>query len=90
MALSADVEIQNKYGFHARPSTSFSAMAGTFDAAISVTVDGTTVDGKSVMGLMSLGAPQGTIITIATDGADEEKALSALKAHVEDRFGGIE
>jgi phosphocarrier protein len=82
--------IINKYGFHARPSTSFSTLARTFTSSIFVIVDGFEVDGKSVMGLMSLGAAQGTELMIRAEGDDAEKAVAELKAHVDGRFGGIE
>jgi phosphotransferase system HPr (HPr) family protein len=82
--------IQNKYGFHARPSTSFALLAKTFSSAITIEVNGVQVDGKSVMALMSLGAMQGTVVRIHGNGDDAGKAVAALKAHVDDRFGGIE
>ena len=90
MEASAETVIVNKYGFHARPSTSFSALAKGFSAAITVEVNGQDVDGKSIMGLMSLGAAQGTHLTIRADGVDAAEAVAQLKAHVDDRFGGIE
>lgn len=90
MAVEVEAEILNKYGFHARPSTSFSTLAGQFQSTINVHVDGVCVDGKSIMGLMSLGAQQGTKIRIVAEGDDEAEAAQALKAHVDERFGGIE
>ena len=84
------VTIENKYGFHARPSTTFAQMAVGFSCQIEVSVEDQRVDGKSVMGLLTLGAPQGTVIGIHCDGPDEAEALQALTAHVRDRFGGIE
>ncbi len=90
MEVVVETAILNKYGFHARPSTSFAALAREFAAAITVETDEREVDGKSVMELMSLGAPQGTVIRVRAAGADAEAAATALKAHVDDRFGGIE
>ncbi len=90
MKTVVETTIRNKYGFHARPSTSFSELAGRFAASVRVTADRMQVDGKSIMGLMSLGAPQGTVVVIEAEGPDADKAAEALKAHVDDRFGGIE
>jgi len=90
MRAETEATILNKYGFHARPSTSFSTLAKQFTATVVVATNGMEVDGKSIMGLMSLGAPQGTVIAIRAEGADAEAAVAALRAHVDDRFGGIE
>ena len=86
----AETTILNKYGFHARPSTSFSLLAKKFAAAITVEINGVQADGKSVMGLMAMGAGCGSVLQIRADGADAEQAVAALKTHVDDRFGGIE
>lgn len=90
MPVEADAEIINQYGFHARPSTSFSTLAKQFKSSVTVAADGAEVDGKSIMGLMSLGVQQGKVIRIQADGEDEQEALAALTAHVADRFGGID
>ncbi len=90
MEATVECTIINKYGFHARPSTSFSALASSFKSDISVIVNDSEVDGKSIMGLMSLGAPRGTKIIIRAIGTDAKNAVDALKEHVDGRFGGIE
>ncbi len=90
MKAEATATILNTYGFHARPSTTFSQIARGFEASITIETDGQTADAKSVMELMSLGAEQGRKIHIRAEGADAESAVAALKAHVDDRFGGIE
>jgi phosphocarrier protein len=90
MEASQEVTIINKYGFHARPSTTFSQLARCFKSVIKVETNGLSGDGKSVMGLMSLGAPQGTVIRIIAQGEDAIAAVKALSEHVTDRFGGIE
>lgn len=89
-AATARAVIHNKYGFHVRPSTSFSQMARQYAAAIEVEVEGNRVDGKSVMMLMTLGATQGAEVTIHADGDDAEEAVASLKAHIDDSFGGID
>lgn len=83
--------IKNRYGFHVRPSTTFSLMAAEFKSDIKVKKEGgSEVDGKILMGLMTLGAAFGNKITVTADGEDAEEAVKALVEHIEDSFGGIE
>jgi phosphocarrier protein HPr len=82
----AEVTIMNKRGLHARASATFVKTAEQFDAEISVTKDGQTVNGGSIMGLLMLGASPGTTILIETEGPEAEEALEALTALVEARF----
>ena len=75
---------------HARPAGALSVAAGRFAAAVSVTVDGKTVDAKSVLGVMGLGATSGQQVTVSADGPDAEEAVAALIAIVSEatRVGG--
>jgi phosphocarrier protein len=82
----AEVTITNKKGLHARASYAFAKLVEEFDAEVSVTKDGETVNGVSVMGLMMLLAKTGSTILIETDGPDAEEALEALTSLVEKRF----
>lgn len=82
----AEVTIVNKRGLHARASAVFVKTAEQFDAEISVTKDGQTVSGGSIMGLLMLGASPGSTILIETEGPDAEEALEALTALVEAQF----
>ncbi len=82
----ADVLITNKRGLHARASAAFVKCAEQFDAEVTVTRDGTSVGGTSIMGLMMLGAAPGTVITIETEGPEAEEAMDALVALVEAGF----
>ncbi len=79
--------ILNERGLHARAAAKFVQTAGTFSAEISVTKDGQTVSGNSIMGLMMLAAGIGTEIAVAAVGPDAEAALAALAALVDDKFG---
>ena len=87
---SARTTIRNKYGFHVRPSTSFSQLAATFSSDIQVTAGEMTADAKSIIGLLTLGALCGTSITINAKGDDAAAAVQALKELVESSFNGIE
>jgi len=82
----AEVAIVNKRGLHARASAAFVLMAERYDAEISVTKDGQTVSGQSIMGLLMLGAGPGSSILIVTEGAEAEDALEALTSLVEAGF----
>lgn len=84
---SVQVEIRNKKGLHARASAKFVKCAEAFDAQVTVTRDGQSVGGTSIMGLMMLAAGPGTIILIEAEGLDAQAALAALVALVADGFG---
>ena len=75
---------------HARPAGALSVAAGRFAAAVSVTAGGKTVDAKSVLGVMGLGATSGQQVTVSADGPDAEEAVAALIAIVSEatRVGG--
>ena len=80
------VEILNQRGLHARASAKFVKLAATFDAQVNVTKDGSTVDARSIMGLMMLAAGLGSTIDISAQGRQAEEALEALCQLVADRF----
>ncbi len=82
----AEVTIVNKRGLHARASAIFVKTAEQFDAEVTVTKDGQTVSGGSIMGLLMLGASPGSTILIETEGQDAEEALEALTTLVEAGF----
>ncbi|MEO1280320.1 MAG: HPr family phosphocarrier protein [Pseudomonadota bacterium] len=83
----ARVTICNRKGLHARASAKFVKCAETFDAEVTVTRDGQTVLGTSIMGLMMLAAGPGAILHLSARGKDGPEALEALIALVEDGFG---
>ena len=85
-ATSRTVEIANQRGLHARASAKFVKLAATFDAEVKVSQDGSTVDARSIMGLMMLAAGLGCCIEITATGAQAAEALEALTALVADRF----
>jgi phosphocarrier protein len=86
VSLRRTVEIVNERGLHARASAKFVKLASTFDAEVQVSRDGSTVDARSIMGLMMLAAGIGSTIEISAEGAEAEQAVEALCELVENRF----
>ncbi len=86
MSARRSVEITNKRGLHARASAKFAKLAAEFDAEISVSRDGQSVDGQSIMDLMMLAAGPGSTVDIQAEGPDAEAALDALVALIAARF----
>ena len=87
-SLSTEIKIQNVRGLHARATANFVKVADTFKSEIFVTnKDGLRVSGKSIMGLLMLGAPLGSTLTLEAVGNDAEKALKALTELVDEKFG---
>jgi phosphocarrier protein HPr len=72
------VTICNKRGLHARAAARFVKLAWQFDAEVTVRKNGTTVSGRSIMGLMMLAAGPGTAIELAATGREAERAVAAL------------
>ena len=81
------VKLLNKVGLHARPAALFVETAKKFRSDIRVEKDGKEVDAKSILGILSLGAEYGSVITIKVNGEDADEALKALVKLVNDRFG---
>lgn len=86
MTAKTTVDIVNKRGLHARASAKFVKLASTFDAEVTVSKDGSTVDARSIMGLMMLAAGPGASIEIEAEGPEAAQALEALTALVGARF----
>ncbi len=85
-----EVEVTNELGLHTRPAKEFVQTASRFSARIEVSKGDAVVNGKSIMGLMSLLAPKGTILRIVAVGEDAQEALEALEDVVANRFGAVE
>lgn len=78
--------IQNKLGLHARPAALFVQTASKYDADVTISKDGVEVNGKSIMGVMMLGAECGSEVILRTEGKDEEELCRALTDLLEDKF----
>jgi phosphocarrier protein FPr len=82
-AETVEAVVGPEHGLHARPATAFATLARGFQAKITVTLAGRTVDGTSMASLLQLGAAHGAVVRIAADGADAAEALRQLKAQME-------
>ena len=85
--ISRELLIINKRGLHARASAKFVQTVSGFDASVSVSKDGTTVGGTSIMGLMMLAASPGCSISVSATGNQAQDVMDALASLVADRFG---
>lgn len=81
------VPITNRRGLHARASAKFVTVASSFDADVTVSHDGSSVTGTSIMGLMMLAAAMGDAIEISATGPEAEAAVAKLAGLVLDKFG---
>lgn len=84
---SADAEIVNKLGLHARAAAKLTHVASGFQSDIWLSRSGRRVNAKSIMGVMMLAAGKGTTVRIDAEGADAEAALAALTKLIAERFG---
>ena len=85
--LSAEIEIINKLGLHARASAKLTQLAGKFRCEVWMTKWPRRVNAKSIMGVMMLAAGKGSQVVVETDGPDEKEALDAILALIADYFG---
>lgn len=84
--ISKNIVLNNEVGLHARPAALFVQTANKFSSNIYVEFKGKKVSGKSIIGVMSLGAFSGEEITITANGVDEEKAIKELIEVVENKL----
>ena len=84
------LEIKNKLGVHARAAALLVQTVNKFSAQVSFSADGQTTDGRSILGVMSLGIPKGSKIQIEASGEDAEKVVKALEMLIDARFNESE
>jgi phosphocarrier protein HPr len=85
--LERAITIKNKLGLHARAAVKFVNTANRFGADVHILKDGSEIDGKSILGILTLAATQGSDIVLRIDGPDEAAAWTALSDLIEGRFG---
>jgi len=79
--------ITNQLGLHLRAAGKLAQLAGKFPASTFITKDSVEVNGKSIMGILSLAAACGTMVTVKCSGPDCEKAMEAIDTLISGRFG---
>ncbi|MCZ6659035.1 MAG: HPr family phosphocarrier protein [Gammaproteobacteria bacterium] len=83
----SQVTLINRLGLHARAAAKLVNLSKSFASQVSLTKDGNTVDGKSIMNVLLLAAPVDTVLELKVEGEDEQVAFEAIVALIEDRFG---
>ena len=84
------ITIINKLGLHARAASKLVTLAANYDCDIKILYKSKKANGKSIMGVMMLAAGKGSIISIITDGIDENQALEELEKLINNRFDEAE
>ncbi len=85
--IRTNISISNKLGLHARASAKLTKLAGSFQSDVFMTRAGRKVNAKSIMGVMMLAAGMGSEVEVETSGPDEQAAMDALLALINDKFG---
>jgi len=84
--LQRQIEITNKKGLHARAAAKLINLAHTFESEVMVARGENEVNGKSILGLLTLAAHKGAWVTIRVDGSDEESAIERISHLIESKF----
>ena len=88
MFVKKRIKIKNSQGLHARPASAFVKIANKFESDVLVRKGSESANGKSIMGLMTLAANQGSLLEIEISGPDAEEAMSQLEQFLsEDKEG---
>ena len=85
--IKANVSISNRLGLHARASAKLTKLASSFQSEVFMSRNGRRVNAKSIMGVMMLAAGMGSEVELEVEGDDEQTAMAALLALINDKFG---
>ncbi len=85
--ITRTVTVTNRAGLHTRPASMIVRTASKYDAEFFIQKDGYEINGKSIIGVMTLAAEQGAALTLVFDGEDEDEAAEAMAALFEKGFG---
>jgi phosphocarrier protein HPr len=85
--IEREVMIRNRAGLHTRPAASIVKLAAKYKCEFYIEKDGIQINGKSIIGVMTLAAEQGSKLLLKFDGSDEEEACSAMSELFEGGFG---
>ncbi len=84
--IEKEVLIRNKLGLHARAAVKFVNLANRYDASVKIIKDNTEIDGKSILGILTLAATQRSSVLLRVSGKEEEEAIAALTALIKNKF----
>jgi phosphocarrier protein len=84
---SSEFKIVNRLGLHARAAAQLVQTANRFVSDVTIAKDGDEVNGKSIMGLLMLAAPQGSSVTVTVSGRDAAEAIKVIGSLINDGFG---
>lgn len=84
--IDKNVIIRNKLGLHARAAVKLVNLSNRFRSSVKIVKDGDEIDGKSILGILTLAATQGTPIRLVVSGKDEDAAMAALVELIDNRF----
>ena len=84
-----EVTVTNRAGLHTRPASLIVRTASKFKSDFFIQKDSYEINGKSIIGVMTLAAEQGSTLTLTFDGEDEEEAAAAIAQLFEDGFGEV-
>jgi phosphocarrier protein len=87
MMHKAEAAVINKLGLHARASAKLTQLASSYPCEVWMERNGRRINAKSIMGVMMLAAGMGSEVELETEGADEQAAMTALRALIDDKFG---
>ena len=85
--IEREVVVINRLGLHMRAAGKFARLAAQYRSSVNILRDGLAVDGKSIVGLLTLAAAQGSTLMLRIEGNDEEEAFKALKDLMDNKFG---
>lgn len=86
MRIGKRLEIKNRLGLHARAAALLVQTVSRFSSEVKVSKDGQAVDGRSIIGLLTLGAAKGSRVRVEAKGNDAEESLKAIEDLFEKRF----
>ncbi|NQT80342.1 MAG: HPr family phosphocarrier protein [Candidatus Aminicenantes bacterium] len=84
--LEKKITIKNKLGLHARAAVKFANLANRFNSSVKIEKDGNEIDGKSILGILTLAAVQGSQIILKVSGTDEDRTFKALIELINNKF----
>lgn len=85
--IKTEITISNKLGLHARASAKLTKLAGSFPCDVFMSKGERRINAKSIMGVMMLAAGVGSVVELETNGDQEQEAMDALVALINDKFG---